>query len=256
MAIGNRLATARNRKYARHGCRSLPVRMSLTALHDVRDPGRDPKPQPGWQIMSHSFHNDQFGARDRFGAAGMVVARPPLTSHMTSSRPWITRVGTDRRPSCSVRCPEATDATACRAMPTRSAPTFIPAGTKRICHATSDATCCAHHTRHLCSSLFHSALRAMTRTGGALYPPQAIRASYVTYGLPANSLMSARATRATAGPMGGRRDRAMLTLTIQAGLRVAELVAIDCGDVTWRQPCSFRHRPGVGALAAGSTARG
>ena len=30
----------------------------------------------------------------------------------------------------------------------------------------------------------------------------------------------------------GRRDRAMLTLTIQAGLRVSELVAINCGDVT------------------------
>jgi site-specific recombinase XerD len=30
----------------------------------------------------------------------------------------------------------------------------------------------------------------------------------------------------------GRRDRAMLTLTIQAGLRVSELVAVDCGDVT------------------------
>jgi site-specific recombinase XerD len=29
----------------------------------------------------------------------------------------------------------------------------------------------------------------------------------------------------------GRRDRAMLTLTIQAGLRVSELVALDCGDV-------------------------
>jgi integrase len=29
----------------------------------------------------------------------------------------------------------------------------------------------------------------------------------------------------------GRRDRAMLILTIQAGLRVSELVAIDCGDV-------------------------
>jgi site-specific recombinase XerD len=30
----------------------------------------------------------------------------------------------------------------------------------------------------------------------------------------------------------GRRDRAMLTLTIQAGLRVSELVAINSGDVT------------------------
>ncbi len=30
----------------------------------------------------------------------------------------------------------------------------------------------------------------------------------------------------------GRRDRAMLILTIQAGLRVSELVAINCGDVT------------------------
>jgi site-specific recombinase XerD len=30
----------------------------------------------------------------------------------------------------------------------------------------------------------------------------------------------------------GRRDRAMLTLTIQAGLRVSELVALNCGDVT------------------------
>jgi site-specific recombinase XerD len=30
----------------------------------------------------------------------------------------------------------------------------------------------------------------------------------------------------------GRRDRAMLTLTIQAGLRVSELVAVNCGDVT------------------------
>jgi site-specific recombinase XerD len=29
----------------------------------------------------------------------------------------------------------------------------------------------------------------------------------------------------------GRRDRAMLTLTIQAGLRVSELVAVRCGDV-------------------------
>jgi site-specific recombinase XerD len=29
----------------------------------------------------------------------------------------------------------------------------------------------------------------------------------------------------------GRRDRAMLILTIQAGLRVSELVALDCGDV-------------------------
>ena len=30
----------------------------------------------------------------------------------------------------------------------------------------------------------------------------------------------------------GRRDRAMLILTIQAGLRVSELVAVNCGDVT------------------------
>jgi site-specific recombinase XerD len=30
----------------------------------------------------------------------------------------------------------------------------------------------------------------------------------------------------------GRRDRAMLTLTIQTGLRVSELVAVNCGDVT------------------------
>jgi site-specific recombinase XerD len=30
----------------------------------------------------------------------------------------------------------------------------------------------------------------------------------------------------------GRRDRAMLTLTIQAGLRVSEVVAVNCGDVT------------------------
>jgi len=29
----------------------------------------------------------------------------------------------------------------------------------------------------------------------------------------------------------GRRDRAMLTLTIQAGLRVSELIALNCGDV-------------------------
>ena len=30
----------------------------------------------------------------------------------------------------------------------------------------------------------------------------------------------------------GRRDRAMLTVTIQAGLRVSELIAVNCGDVT------------------------
>ena len=30
----------------------------------------------------------------------------------------------------------------------------------------------------------------------------------------------------------GRRDRALLTLTIQAGLRVSEVTAINCGDVT------------------------
>jgi site-specific recombinase XerD len=30
----------------------------------------------------------------------------------------------------------------------------------------------------------------------------------------------------------GRRDRAMLTLTIQAGLRVSELIGINCGDLT------------------------
>jgi site-specific recombinase XerD len=30
----------------------------------------------------------------------------------------------------------------------------------------------------------------------------------------------------------GRRDRALLILTIQAGLRVSELVGLDCGDVT------------------------
>jgi site-specific recombinase XerD len=30
----------------------------------------------------------------------------------------------------------------------------------------------------------------------------------------------------------GRRDRAMLTLTIQAGLRVSELIAVNCGDIT------------------------
>jgi site-specific recombinase XerD len=30
----------------------------------------------------------------------------------------------------------------------------------------------------------------------------------------------------------GRRDRAMLILTLQAGLRVSELVAVNCGDVT------------------------
>ncbi|HEX5922329.1 MAG TPA: tyrosine-type recombinase/integrase [Baekduia sp.] len=30
----------------------------------------------------------------------------------------------------------------------------------------------------------------------------------------------------------GRRDRAILTLTIQTGLRVSELIGIDCGDVT------------------------
>ena len=29
----------------------------------------------------------------------------------------------------------------------------------------------------------------------------------------------------------GRRDRALLTLTIQAGLRVSELIALDCGDL-------------------------
>jgi len=30
----------------------------------------------------------------------------------------------------------------------------------------------------------------------------------------------------------GRRDRAMLTLTIQAGLRVSELIAVNCADIT------------------------
>src|ERR1035441_2561009 len=47
-------------------------------------------------------------------APGMAsaVARPPLTSHMRSARPWITRVGTSRCRRRSVRSPEATDATA------------------------------------------------------------------------------------------------------------------------------------------------
>jgi site-specific recombinase XerD len=30
----------------------------------------------------------------------------------------------------------------------------------------------------------------------------------------------------------GRRDRALLTITAQAGLRVAELIGLDCGDIT------------------------
>lgn len=45
---------------------------------------------------------------------GMVsaVARPPLTWHMWSARPWITMVGTLKRRRLSVRSPEATVATA------------------------------------------------------------------------------------------------------------------------------------------------
>ena len=31
----------------------------------------------------------------------------------------------------------------------------------------------------------------------------------------------------------GRRDRAMLILTLQAGLRVSELIAVNCGDVAF-----------------------
>ena len=45
-------------------------------------------------------------------AMASAVARPPLTSHIRSARPWITRVGTSICRSRSVRSPEATDATA------------------------------------------------------------------------------------------------------------------------------------------------
>jgi site-specific recombinase XerC len=38
----------------------------------------------------------------------------------------------------------------------------------------------------------------------------------------------------------GRRDRAMLLLTIQAGLRVSELTALDCGDIELRTGAHVR----------------
>jgi site-specific recombinase XerD len=44
----------------------------------------------------------------------------------------------------------------------------------------------------------------------------------------------------------GRRDRAMLTLTIQAGLRVSELIALDCSDITLGTGAHVHCRQGKG----------
>lgn len=44
----------------------------------------------------------------------------------------------------------------------------------------------------------------------------------------------------------GRRDRAMLTLTIQAGLRVSELIALDCGDIALGTGAHVHCREGKG----------
>ena len=44
----------------------------------------------------------------------------------------------------------------------------------------------------------------------------------------------------------GRRDRAMLALTIQAGLRVSELIALDCGDITLGTGAHVHCREGKG----------
>jgi site-specific recombinase XerD len=44
----------------------------------------------------------------------------------------------------------------------------------------------------------------------------------------------------------GRRDRAMLTLTIQTGLRVSELIALDCADITLGTGAHVHCRQGKG----------
>jgi site-specific recombinase XerD len=44
----------------------------------------------------------------------------------------------------------------------------------------------------------------------------------------------------------GRRDRAMLTLTIQAGLRVSELIALECGDIMLGTGAHVHCREGKG----------
>jgi len=44
----------------------------------------------------------------------------------------------------------------------------------------------------------------------------------------------------------GRRDRALLTLAIHAGLRVSELTALDCGDITLDTGAHVRCREGKG----------
>jgi site-specific recombinase XerD len=44
----------------------------------------------------------------------------------------------------------------------------------------------------------------------------------------------------------GRRDRALLTLTIQTGLRVSELIALDCADITLGTGAHVHCRQGKG----------
>jgi site-specific recombinase XerD len=65
--------------------------------------------------------------------------------------------------------------------------------------------------------------------GRAQHPAQTLSAA--DHHLPHRTGSEGRDRGAPAGPLGGRRDRAMLTLTIQAGLRVSELTAVNCGDV-------------------------
>ena len=69
-------------------------------------------------------------------------------------------------------------------------------------------------------------------------PPKRFGKRIVTFLTASRSRCAAR--RAGSGPLGRPRDRALMLLAIQAGLRVSELTSLNCSDVTLGAGASVR----------------
>ena len=181
-------------------------------------------------------------ARHRSGGALMTVIAPTLQAffsdrlvHATAREPAHDRLlSRHAQPAVALRAGHrpakhrqrwsGTSSTS-RSSP-RSSSTWKPSATTAPGRGTSGSP-----RSDPCSPTPPSVTRARRRDrAGAQHPPKRFQRRAVTF-------LTAEESQALidAPPQDrreGRRDRAMLTLTIQAGLRVSELVAVNRGDVT------------------------